>query len=164
MNLPGVVPIPWFKRVLYFLQATVLFVVYFGFLTLALFELAQFWTTKPTAIQIALMVYRFQTLFSFMGLFFWYFNLGDLKLKEYILNSSNGVGIVKNSSKLKICNVCPIPDPNLSFLYSLFLCFMVWQDRRFIWPFLAIFTVHFPKQKLKRNRYYFWLNLGLFCF
>ena len=105
VNLRRSFPVLWHKRLLYCIHAFFLIVLSFLFISSTAFDSSRFLFTQVTGIRLTLIIFRLHATFCFACLFFWYFNSGDIKLKEYILKSSNGIGIVKEQKKLKSYNV-----------------------------------------------------------
>ena len=105
VNLRRSFPVLWYKRILYCIHAFFLIVLSFLFIASTAHDSSRFLFTQVTGIRLTLTIFRLHATFCFACLFFWYFNSGDIKLKEYILNSSNGIGIVKEQKKLRCCNV-----------------------------------------------------------
>ncbi|KAE9556104.1 hypothetical protein FO519_000738 [Halicephalobus sp. NKZ332] len=113
-------PIQWYKRLLYCIHAFLLIILSFLFIASTVYDASRFLFTQVTGVRLALIIFRLHANFCFACLFFWYFNSGDIKLKEYILNSSNGIGIVKEQRKLRSCNWLAIIYGSLRIALYLF--------------------------------------------
>uniref|UniRef100_A0A7E4VTC5 Odorant receptor n=1 Tax=Panagrellus redivivus TaxID=6233 RepID=A0A7E4VTC5_PANRE len=79
---------------------TTLVILSFLFTVSLVLEVSQVRTSSHLCLRIILIIVRIEATFAFVCVFIWFWNEGNIKIREDILKSTNGVGIVKKSAIL----------------------------------------------------------------